>query len=398
MTARVPYVSSTRRAPRRGTLPARDDVRRTAAVRAQGASATVVNELLAYGASAFDESALRDPPPLPLADESFVPVWEEYAADARRYGVCESLAHRLVQLNFPIEAGVSEQFTYQAATRRGIVDRNAGQGLAFDDPGGLELVLHSTAAGRIPVIIASARADFVRLIQAFTRRNEPSPVPDSMGACIVGGYNNWDRVHRLRADWEATTTAKPSDAEWSFFFQAISTTKELYQDRFIILSSGPYSATPAHALGLDEREWLRLSRLIRLEHECTHYFTRRVFGSMRNTLLDELCADYAGLVAATGAFRPDWFLRFVGLEDPSGYRIGGRLENYRGTPALSDPAFEVLQHLVRGATAQLARYDAWRRRTASATVADTVVALARIGLEVLATDDGADLLAAEVMP
>ncbi|MEH2229412.1 MAG: hypothetical protein V7K71_07160 [Nostoc sp.] len=101
-------------------------------------------------------------------------------------------------------------------------------------------------------------------------------------------------------------------------------------------------------------EWLRLSLIIRLEHECCHYFTRRVFGSMRNNVLDELIADYQGIVAANnGRYRADWFLRFVGLEKFPNYQEGGRLENYRGNPALSDGAFRILQVFVKQAAENL---------------------------------------------
>ncbi len=74
---------------------------------------------------------------------------------------------------------------------------------------------------------------------------------------------------------------------------------------------------------------------------------------MRNSLLDELIADWAGITAAAGRFRADWFLRFMGLEEEGRYRAGGRLENYRGKPPLSDGAFKVLQSLVRNAARKL---------------------------------------------
>ena len=130
---------------------------------------------------------------------------------------------------------------------------------------------------------------------------------------------------------------------WPEEFQRIKAQKELYQDRFIILSTGPYSNVHAGEIGLDPEDWLKLSLVIRREHECAHYFTRRVFSSMRNSLLDEIIADYCGITAAVGRFRADWLLRFFGLESFPHYREGGRLQNYRGTPALSDPAFVVLQ-------------------------------------------------------
>ena len=83
----------------------------------------------------------------------------------------------------------------------------------------------------------------------------------------------------------------------------------LYQDRFLILSTGPYSNVAAREVGLSDSRWRETSTAIRLEHECTHYFTLRVFGSMRNNLLDELIADFMGITAADGRYRSDWFLR-----------------------------------------------------------------------------------------
>jgi hypothetical protein len=135
-----------------------------------------------------------------------------------------------------------------------------------------------------------------------------------------------------------------------------------------------------------------MSLLIRRDHECTHYFTRRLFGSMRNNVLDELIADYAGLVAATGRFRAGWFLRFMGLEDFPRYRPGARLDIYRGKPPLSDGAFRVLQALVRSAAENLERFDAERGPRSPEETALTLTALASLRLEDLAAEGAADLL------
>ncbi|MEO8561605.1 MAG: hypothetical protein ABI601_05995 [bacterium] len=379
-------------------LPSHDHALRGEALRTFGATEAVVTELLAYGASAFDAQVLRDPPAFPLEDERFVAAWSGYLLDAGREGVFTSLRRRLVQLNFPVASGTSERDDYRAATRRGYMDDALRDGLRLDEPDALELLLHPTPAGRIPVIITACRADFVRLTQALTRRNEPEPIPSSMGACIVGGYNNWARVRELRAEWarRALPGDTVDDAAWAEELRALTPRKELYQDRFILLAAGPYSATSAESMRLAPDEWRRLSATIRLEHECTHYFTRRVFGSMRNTLFDELCADYAGIVAAAGHFRSDWFLRFVGLEQADGYRAGARMENYRGTPALSSEAFVVLQKVVRAAALQLERFDDVRRGRAPLSMTAAIIALARVGLEQLAMVDGSQLLDAEL--
>jgi len=334
-------------------MDARLDLRRDV-LASFGAGGGVAEELLGYTENHFQPSML-DASQFPLADEPFVASWEEYAREASAQGSILPLSKYLVQLQFPIQTGMSGSPEYRAATGSGEPARGREtQGLKWHAPRRSRIVIHSTPAGRIPLLIAEEREDFVVLVQALTRRNEPDPVPDSMGACMVSGYNNWHRISILREQFAALPSATRS---WSEEFQRIKQQRELYQDRFIILSSGPYSAVQASALGLDDEEWRKLSLVIRREHECTHYFTRRVFGSMRNNLLDEMIADYMGITAALGRFRADWFLRFYGLEAFPVYRAGGRLENYRGDPRLSDPAFAALQRMVAAAAQNLEQFD-----------------------------------------
>ena len=94
----------------------------------------------------------------------------------------------------------------------------------------------------------------------------------------------------------------------------------------------------------------------------THYFTRRVFGSMRNNLLDEILSDYRAIVATLGHFRADWLLTFLGLESFPDCRPGGRLENYLGVPPLSSGAVKILCSLVLRAATNL---DALSTRSAT---------------------------------
>lgn len=346
-----------------------------------------MRELLRYNDVSFSLPESGDVR-LPLPDEPFVSAWEDYVREAERRPVAGVLRERLVQLRFPIREGISRTETYRAATRRGRWPPDEAPGLELEDPGGLRLFLHGTAAGRIPVLRAERRHDFVALVRALARRNEPSPVPAAQGATMVAGYNNWDRVARLRAAFERGERF-PSAESWEEAFASVRPRKELYQDRLILLSSGPYSGVDAADLGPGEEEWLRLSGIIRLEHECAHYFTRRVLGSMRNNLMDELIADYAGLVAASGRFRADWFLRFLGLRGPPRPAAGPRVESYRGTPPLSEGAFRVLHELVRRAARSVEEADSHlrpedRSRRGRASV---MLALATFTLEELAAPD-----------
>ncbi len=338
-----------------------DDDAPATILRSHGADADDIPALLQYTQNNFApgvhaERLIGASDEALLDDEPFVAAWDEYASCAERVGAWSCLCARLVQLRFPIREGISRSENYLAATRRG-VHAPVGSQLELKAPDGVRLVLHRTAAGRIPVIIADEREDFVTIVQALTHRNEPEPIPASLGATMVAGYNNWDRIAQLRRAWEAGEIYQ-SHPDWSSVFRAITPRKELYQDRFILLSTGPYSAVPAEQMHMSAREWAETSLTIRLEHECAHYFTRRVLGSMKNLLHDELLADYCGITAAAGRFRADWLLTFLGLENFPDYRAGGRLENYRGTPQLSDSAFRVLQSLMVSAAKSVEWWDA----------------------------------------
>ncbi|MFL6193868.1 MAG: DUF7005 family protein [Thermoanaerobaculia bacterium] len=344
-----------------------------------GASSAETAELLAYNQNVFDLGSLGTETRFPLSDEPFVAFWEEVEREARERGAFAVLREKLPQLRFPIRAGISETEGYRAATRRGVAVESIAEatGLELERPEAVEVVLHTSPAGRIPLVIGRRRPEFVAVLRALTRKNEPAPVPDAQGALMVSGYNNWARIRALGGD-----------------FRSLQERKELYQDRFILLSNGPYSAVPAGELGLGEEEWREVSLVLRRDHECAHYLTRRLFGSMRNNLLDELIADYAGLVGATGRFRAGWFLRFVGLEDYPRYREGGRLDLYRGKPPLSDGAFRVLQSLVKAAAENLERFDAMdtpgpRDATGSAV---RIAALASLRLEDLAAEGAPERL------
>lgn len=373
---------------------------------------SVLEALLAYNSNPFraadssEPRAATAPPrgPYPLPAEPHVAVWQEYLQEAESAGVFPVLQRHLVQLQFPIQAGISDRADYRAATRKGQLPAAVEQrsSLMLQQPEALQLSIYPALAGAIPVMVAGCRADFVTLVQALTKRNEPHPVPAAMGACIVGGYNNWDRVHRYRERWANQNPDHCSAADWAAEFQRLVPQKTLYQDRFILLSNGPYSNVEAAALGLSDADWQAYSGQIRLAHECTHYFTRRVLQSMRNHLLDELIADYMGIVAAIGHYRADWFLHFLGLEAYPDYRQGGRLEAYRGEPPLSDAAFVVLQRLVKQAAENLAEFDQALTPTTDgggrSPVEQTAVllALTRFTLEELAAEQAVELMAQAV--
>ena len=222
-----------------------------------GASVSESVELLAYAKNTFDWGQLARGGSLPWPDAPGVSDWERYAEEAASLGVFAALRHRLVQLQFPIEEGISTADDYLRATRRGIPPTDRGAGLRLRRPEELRLFLHPTAAGRVPVIVAGDREDFVALVRALTCRNEPKPVIDAMGACSVTGYNNWDRV---RAAYAHQAWMLGEGQSFGHFVGTISAKKELYQDRFLLLSRGPYSNVASSELGLSRESISRRRR------------------------------------------------------------------------------------------------------------------------------------------
>jgi hypothetical protein len=356
-----------------------------------GAAPALIDELLAYGAQ---PCAAEGPQPAwPLADEPQVEAWLRYEREARAEGTTVALARHLVQLRFPVRAGMSDEPGYRKATRTGSVEDAAAfaPGPVWRRPEAVRLEIVDTIAGRVPVIVAGDRADFETLVQALSSRNEPVPVPSAMGACLVKGLNDWSRIAEHRAAWER----QHPDGDWAQAFAELTARKELYQDRLIILSSGPYSATTADDAGLGQDEWLDRSLAIRREHELAHYFVYRVFGVMRSHVFDEVVADFIGLGRAFGEYRADLALRFFGLERFPAYRAGGRLEVYRSEPPLSSAAADVVRTLVHRAVRSLHAFGAaWPRGNWSdlGAVGGLLFALSQLSLEELASDELPGLL------
>jgi hypothetical protein len=331
----------------------------------------------------FDREALDGPLDLPLVDEPAVACWRAWsdeAAGAPGIDVIGVLRRHLPQLAFPVRAGQRDDDAYRAATLRGVDPREIPRatGLPLARPEAIELRFHQTGAGHVPVLMAPDRGDFVALVQALARRNEPHPIPDSQGATIVAGYNNWTRLRALSVDQR----------------RRLPEIKPLYQDRFLILSASPYSGVPASQLGLDPERWERISLELRAAHEGAHHLTSRLLGSMDNHLHDELLADHAGMVAATGRFRADWFDLFLGLDRALDDPESARLSLYRGD--LPDQAIPRLVEIVRGAARTVEQVDddrpAERRRSTPGRIAMTL-ALASHRLDELASPEGPSLLA-----
>jgi len=366
-------------------LNSTDETRREI-LRSLGADRRTIEELAAYCENPFPAAALPAPPVLPLKDEQHTRDWREYL-DRRRDDLFGFLQSRLVQLNIPIQQGVSKTEEYAAVVRRGepFSETAFGGRLELERPDLLSASVREHPAGALPVLRTSHRPDFVTLVRALAFRCEPHEIGPAVNAQMIAGLINWDRMRRYQSSW---TERNPETGEvgWLAEMMRISSSEKWrFLDRLIVVTDSPYSGVSAADLGLDwsEAEWRERSAMLRLEHEFTHYATKRLYGKMSLNVLDEIIADWAGMSIATGEFRASWFARFLGLEDLPQVRADGRIHAYRRD--LSDDAFRVLGRLTVEATEGLealhqAHYTAYKRER-------FLLALTRLTLELLASGE-----------
>ena len=324
-------------------------------------------------------------------DEPYISSWEGYATDSVGGNAFSILKMCYPQLNFPIEEGINKTEDYVDTVLKGkntTVKRE--NTLNLIDPEGIEINIFESIAGKVPVIKVPNNQDFKQIIQSLLYKNNPSSVPDSMGAILINGINNWDRLHSLKQGWLANNPLENWNEE---FAKNVLPNSGLFKDRIIILSTKPYSNVSASSLAISESEWKLYSYSIRLEHECAHLFTLKKYGSASNNLHDELIADYVGITKTIGYYSMDWMLAFMGLENYPTYRKGARLENYLGSSDLSFENFEKLTSIIKNAIKNIAGFDDELGKINSAN--DQIAridALCKVSVLKIASENGKHLL------
>lgn len=175
--------------------------------------------------------------------------------------------------------------------------------VSFNFPDKISAQIYDSVAGKIPVIKISHTADFENLVTNLVNKGKRRENIGSTGASFVFGKTT----------------------------------------RFIILSQKPYSNVSATTLGLKEDEWLEKSMKIRLEHECTHFFTKKFYGTAQNHLQDELIADFFGILGAFGFYKAEFFEYFMGIKGTEGNRLSCYI------PECSENLFEALKETASNA-------------------------------------------------
>ncbi len=166
----------------------------------------------------------------------------------------------------------------------------------FKSPESITIEIYNSVAGKVPVIVFGSAIDFENFIVNLIHKGERPDNISQTGASFIYGKTQ----------------------------------------RFLVLSKKYYSNTEPDFVGLSSEEWREKSMILRREHECTHYYTKRFYGSASNSLHDELIADFCGMYEAFGRYEAGLFRHFMGID---GTR-GGRLSVY--TAGLSEGVREVV--------------------------------------------------------
>jgi hypothetical protein len=287
-------------------------------------------------------------------NEHFVEFWKDYlkSSDINAFQILKDF---YPQLYFPIQIEINKTEDYIDAVLKGKDSyRNLLEQLKLNNVEGVNIKIHQSIAGEIPVLSLYNDTDFVAIVQSFLYKNNPTNIPQSMGAFLAKGINNWARIHSLKKQWMKNN----SFGNWNNEFTInILPNPDLYKDKIIVLSTKPYSNISFDKLDLSEEKWKAFSYSIRLEHECVHLYTLKRYGVASNNLHDELIADYIGISKTIGSYNKEWMFLFMGLEEYPKYRKGARLQNYLEDTQLSEENFQKLIGIVKNAIETIADFD-----------------------------------------
>ncbi|WP_343665343.1 DUF7005 family protein [Chryseobacterium mucoviscidosis] len=286
--------------------------------------------------------------------EPYMEFWESYL-QTKNIRTFQVLKNFYPQLYFPIQKGIDKTENYIDAILKGQDSyKSLQEQIQVIDEDGFSITLHKYIIGAIPVLSVKHDNDFVTIVQSLLHKNNPVVIPQSMGAFLANGINNWARIHSLKEKWIKDNPFGNWNNEFS---RNILPNPDLYKDKIIVLSSKPYSNISSERLNLSEEQWKSYSYSIRLEHEYTHLYTLKRYGYASNNLHDELIADYIGISKTLGSYNKEWMLLFIGLEDYPKYREGARLQNYLGDVNLPEEGFKKLTEIIKDAIESISNFD-----------------------------------------
>ena len=228
------------------------------------------------------------------------------------------LAKRFPQLY--VAPAEEAQEAHRLASGRGQAPEGANLGHFASTPDD-ELRLVDTPAGPVEVLFLKDRGAFETFLQVVGHKSSPVPIARTVGAITYRGLADWGKVAKAYADFQDA-----GGGDWGAEFARLAKEPAAFRSEIVVISEGPYSNIAARQTPYAEDEWPRVSREIRLHHECAHVVCRRLMPEDIAPVWDEVTADVVGLLCATGRYDAALATLFLGTMG-TGY-AGGRLEEY----------------------------------------------------------------------
>lgn len=250
--------------------------------------------------------------------------------------ILAALSRRYPQLLFPIATGTSSSSEYRDAVYfgkryKGSLDYSLSEKDRF--------MRVDTPVGSIDVLLLYNRKDFEKCACALANRCEPKIIPEAIGAFMISGLINWEKVRKY-------LNKQPEEECFvnSYVWNCLRKNNCDYLDRIILLSSGWYSGIAPEMIGLSNEDWTEKSITIRMYHEIAHFVCRSHYPKNIDVIRDEVFADMIGMIAAFGHYDVDMakvFLGIDGTEISENARIRYYLKNHDACSGCKEISFWV---------------------------------------------------------
>ena len=275
--------------------------------------------------------------------------------EVRTSSVMQEMAYRYNQLYLTPEKGVSGTGVYSDIVRYGKLPPEIDEKIKNEGLSGFKcsekdrLFSENTPAGMVDILFLQERSDFERFVQVMVYSCEPAAVASKIESAEILGVTNWRKIENHMNDYLSNGG---SNLSWRDELRKFTNNKKNYQDTILVIGSGGYCGLTAEEAGFEKDTWEEISVKIKIYSSCARYIVRKLFSDYKDIIWEEMLADCAGLLYATGRYDVSLAKKFFGVSG-KGYDRRGKLINFKG-----DSEFEINELAVRvsSATDKLGKY------------------------------------------
>ena len=275
--------------------------------------------------------------------------------EVRNSSVMQEMAYRYNQLYLTPEKGVSGTGVYSDIVRYGKLPPEIDEKIKNEGLSGFKcsekdrLFSENTPAGMVDILFLQERSDFERFVQVMVYSCEPAAVASKIESAEILGVTNWRKIENHMNDYLSNGG---SNLSWRDELRKFTNNKKNYQDTILVIGSGGYCGLTAEEAGFEKDTWEEISVKIKIYSSCARYIVRKLFSDYKDIIWEEMLADCAGLLYATGRYDVSLAKKFFGVSG-KGYDRRGKLINFKGD---SECEINELAVRVSAATDKLGKY------------------------------------------